>query len=106
MTRGSAEVSIPGSYPGGRGVRFPPPLPYDMKIIHTNSKIELAKRFYAPVEIYDDCPCCGTEVIEDFDDHYLSYPVTNKPFKVYLYCSGCSESWSHEVMLKIRLEKV
>ena len=27
LLRGGAEVSSPGSYPGGRGVRFPPPLP-------------------------------------------------------------------------------
>ena len=77
----------------------------NMKIVNTDAKIELSKRFYAPAEVHDDCPGCGAEVVEDFDDRYMMYPVTNEPFKVHLHCQDCEEEWSHTVILRIRLEK-
>ena len=61
------------------------------------------KRFYVPVEIYDDCPECGTE--NTHVDDYLSYPIVNGISPVHFYCVSCEEEWTQDIILRITVEE-
>lgn len=81
-----------------------------VKELHLNGlctgEHELDKRFYVPgTTLSGKCAQCDTAVEVDFGSHYLSYPITNKPKDVWLYCDKCeSELGPVKVVLRISLE--
>jgi hypothetical protein len=69
--------------------------------------VELDKRTFVPAMVYSNCPHCGKEYERDLSsgDHYLSYPVTGQPVKVYFYCEDCHpHDWVEWVVLRMTLE--
>lgn len=70
-------------------------------------KIEDGKRFQMPVTIETNCPypeCKGKKVITKLSgDHYLSYPVANKPFKQLIVHETKNGDY-HEYYVKLELQ--
>jgi len=57
--------------------------------------IELDKRTYLnPVVYRTECPECGEEVIKDFEQQYLSYPITGVYEPINHYCDNCDNEFS------------
>lgn len=67
-------------------------------------KIEDGKRFYIPATIHADCPKCKKAVKIAFTrDHYLAYPIANKPFNHLVSHYDAEEQDYHEFYVKVRL---
>lgn len=67
------------------------------------------KRFYLPGCILSsDCPKCSKEVIQDFTNDYIAYPVSGKKDLQYFYCADCDEEWSapYQLTIEVKLEPV
>ncbi len=80
----------------------------EMKIESTGQSFEIedGKRFRMPgTVISGDCPKCGAAYKCGLaGDHYLSYPVTNKPFDQGCYCGTCEHEWKVRLILRVSLE--
>ena len=76
-----------------------------METIDIDGEHEIqVKRFYLPVEVEITCPDCQAKLSKDFEQDYLSYPVTNKKESVYLYCDDCDGEFEFDVVLKLSLD--
>jgi len=77
-------------------------------IENNDGEIELSKRTYLPITVTSDCPHCGETLTMDLSSQYLSYPVTNRPFDLRFYheTDEAEHSWTHRVVLRVRLEPV
>ena len=64
------------------------------------------KRFYVPAIIKSNCPKCGEEIVNDYNEQYLSYPTANKIMETHFYCDECDEEFYINTLLKVTLEKV
>lgn len=77
-----------------------------MKIINYEEPFDLGvKRFYLPVEIQAECPCCCSEISRDLEDDYLSYPVANVKEPVTFYCEDCNEDFTENIIVKVTVEE-
>lgn len=61
------------------------------------------KRFYMPIAIKAKCPKCKSDMIRDFKDQYLSYPIFNKDIEEYFYCDECDSEFSFDMQVNISL---
>lgn len=67
-------------------------------------KIEDGKRFNVPATIHADCPRCEKAVkFQLVGDHYLSYPVANKPFNHLVSHYSEKDQDFHEFYVKVQL---
>jgi len=63
-------------------------------------------RFYAPYSLEWKCPGCNSDNVHDFKNTSLSYPETNTPIDVVLYCPNCDSEEKVQIQIKINLELV
>jgi len=78
-----------------------------MKVTNKEVAFELCeKRFNLPATIDGVCPKCGSPFSKNYEDHYLSYPFTNKDMTEHLYCSHCEHEWNVKIRLTLKLEIV
>ncbi len=77
-----------------------------MRITPKPWPIELDKRTYLPFEVTSTCPQCGAEITKDMTRHYLSYPATGKPEKMYFSheAEGGEHDWHEMVIVGFTLE--
>lgn len=71
--------------------------------VHGENEIEV-KRFYLPLVVSIDCPRCKSVNEVDFNNEYLSFPVTNKNNAVYVCCNNCDNEYEFDVNLSIEIE--
>ena len=66
------------------------------------------KRFYVfGTEFKAPCPKCDNVATRNLGSNYLSYPTTNTPMELSIYCPECDESWvAGHIILKISVEVV
>ena len=62
------------------------------------------KRFYFPHKYKFKCLECGKEIVYDFEDDYISYPVVNKKSTLYLICNYCNAEYEIDYELRIDIE--
>lgn len=62
------------------------------------------KRMYLPVEVELVCPKCGSKIVDEFDQQYLSYPNINSPETRGVYCDNCESELQYEVKLQVSIE--
>ena len=58
------------------------------------------KRFYFDAKLKMKCPNCGEEMVRDFSDDYLSYPVVEKDEEMALCCDGCDKEFIFPYKIK------
>ena len=80
-----------------------------MEITRIPGSLALAtnvKRMHVPYTVTSTCPQCGVEDTRDFSIDYLSYPVLDKPAKVYFYhdAGDTDHNWEGFVILRLTLE--
>ena len=62
------------------------------------------KRLYLPgVKISRNCPECGSEIVWNGSNQYLSYPMVGEPEQFYLYCEDCDREWSVDYRLELSM---
>lgn len=62
------------------------------------------KRLHLPgVVLKATCPKCSAPCVQDFGDHYLSYPSMNAPEVHTLYCTACEHEWPVTLTLTVSL---
>jgi len=76
-----------------------------METINLDGENEIqVKRFYLPIQLEVNCPHCQEKCTKDFDNDYLSYPVTNKKESVYICCDDCDGEFEFDVILRLSLD--
>jgi len=65
------------------------------------------KRLYLPETIFKmDCPHCGKDVVIDFNETYLSYPIANVVQYHLYYCDNCDTEFHYKAILKLSFELI
>ena len=79
-----------------------------MKVVPEAPKRMSIKRFFLPFAIVGPCPKCGAEASRDFEREpdYLSYPVLDTPFLIWIDCAACKHEWQVTATLTVRLTLV
>jgi hypothetical protein len=76
-----------------------------MTIITVEGEHELSiKRFYLPVVVETVCPHCQGQNKKDFEDEYLSYPVTNSKEAVFMECDHCEGEYEFDITLNLSID--
>ncbi len=80
------------------------PKTHDMK---AGACVDDCKRFYLPgVVLHQNCSKCNEILTWDGSDHYLGYPVVNKPFTLNFYCEECNTDTKIQVVLNVSLTEI
>lgn len=71
-------------------------------------EVEMDKRTPLPVRVSSPCPGCGVVVTRSYsEDHYMSYPITNRPLKI-SFSHECNDAetteWFYKAVLRVSLE--
>jgi hypothetical protein len=68
-------------------------------------ELNIKRCYLKGITIEAMCPECGTKVIRDLGDSYLSYPEAGRWDKIWMYhCSGdADEEFEHEFPVEIKL---
>lgn len=75
-----------------------------MKLIYSQEPFATdEKRFYIPGAIIEHKCSCGKTVVQDFEEHYLSYPAMNCVIKNTLYCHDCGVETPYQLRLDLMI---